>query len=232
MIEFNPFQVVKFHTTFDNIKNSGYTLAPNNRLLPFQIKRDTSLSPFVIKYVNVDTLAETTIITNATDTHIFTFDGYDIFVNYGQFDIATVPIGDYYIKVESGNDVYWSEIIRVKDFDYKVLENNDCRIIRFDFTSDCDIHGLFHRGQNYGGLEYIGSIYLEGEIIKPTYEKIYNYESNGDDEVLTSVTIKKVYHIETVLPEWLIDSYTVMTAHQNIRYTHMRGLFRRLLNLK
>ena len=219
-------QPVRFYESLahQNKNKSGNTnvfrlVSPTKRLPPFQIRRDSSANQISsILLVNVDTAASTDVLAdiNVADFKLYAFTTYDQIVNFGQMDLAsTLDVGTYYMIVTDGTKTWYSEEITFRNFEPDSLTAS-CMLTKFSYWSTCDIGSIFYRTTEAGDAQYKNIMYLETGIGTPSYE----YEEEGEEDAekvfyADFQKLEKVYNIEGVFPEFMVDALALMPLHLN-----------------
>lgn len=92
--------------------------------------------------------------------------------------------------------------------------------LKFEYWNTCDLGNIYYAGG------YRNVFYYETEIGKPDYVVQQDTEENGDGvDVITSQVRKKIYQVEIVAPEYVVDALVDMALHDNIVLTYTNGLY-------
>ena len=194
-------------------------LCPLNYILPFQIRRNIAVNTITsVVLVSTADGTETDITTGyiaGSQIVIFPFDTYDQIVHYGTQTLNTnIVAGEYYIRIEDGVNIWYTEDITYTDFAADL--SNGCSYTKIVYWDTCDIGGMFYRMKEINNFfpQYKNIIYLDLEIGKPEYE----YEEEGEEDELGQFfpdfkKVEKEYFIEGVFPEFMVDALTLIPLH-------------------
>lgn len=192
-------------------------LCPVSMLLPFQIKRPSSVYPIAsIKLMDDATDAEVMEILpnlDSDDLEIFVFDEYDYLVHYGQLEhTASIAAGDYYLKISDVANTWYSETIAFRGFDAETL--GGCALTKLTYYDVCDIGDIFYRTGEISGKTYKNFLYLDIDIGRPAYP----ISEEGDEDPFGNVQIEyakvaKQYNLQGVFPEYLLDALVTLPLH-------------------
>lgn len=183
----------------------------NSRLLPFQIRRESSLSPISTLLLHtegcepVDILAEAT----AAGLAVLQFAGYDLIVNPSALIFPTFQIrtGEYWLELSDGTDTWYSEVFTVTDDPSRLVE------LRF-----WDEEGFTYEG---GGVDFtypFKSYYLlDATLNKPEYpfeEEVTERDGYFFPEKQIS---KKRFRLDFLAPEYMCDVLRLLPMHDNVQ---------------
>lgn len=228
------YENVNHQNRFKNgfVGNIFELITPTNYLIPFQIKRPASSLPInSIKYVSVKTGLETEAIgaLGSSDTKLFPFNSYDIFVHFGQEPHTLgLPEGEYHLIVSDTVNTWYSETFFLKNFDPDNLNLVGCELTKITYYDTCDVGGIFYRTLEYhnglGGKQYKNVFYLDVEIGKPEYE----YTEEGEEDGLGNFSpdykkLTKNYFLQPILPEFMLDAIQLLPLHKNIEVETREG---------
>lgn len=191
-------------------QNTFALIAPDNRLMPFQIKRTKPAEPDTITEFKLydlngidiaDLIAFVSLIEEKhTATHEYlTYKG-NVLTN-----LIFAP-GCYYAKIIKGTDSYFSEIFSTKT-DISVY-------LKLEWNNSCDIDPVLYQ------TGYSNTVYLDTytEPIPPELNE--EGEADGAGEFIP--TLQRIVHkhkIEVFGPDYLLDALAFMQIHDNINIT-------------
>lgn len=196
-------------------------VSPRQKLLPFQFIRPTKSNVIVsVKLYNIDDTEFADITQNAIETGLVIIrheaDGYDIIKYHAMLFIqASIPEGLYYLCINDGADLFYSEVFQSK------YDLSKC--IKLDYWE----YGNFELNNaeiDYSNL-YRNSVYIQSELGKPEY----SFEEVGekrDGLFFAEKSIsKKVYKFTFLAPEYLLDALQVVRMHDYIQVTSMNTVY-------
>lgn len=131
-----------------------------------------------------------------------------------EFDFQ-IPCGKYYmIMCTDDYDVFYSELITVKDFipsqsPYTMLE----------WVNHCDISDVIY--QPIQTTEYINRMYIDSDLTKPVYPFKEEGEEDGNFKlnVLFQKLEKQVSLMVASCPEFIVDALTAIRLHDTVTIT-------------
>lgn len=86
------------------------------------------------------------------------------------------------------------------------------KYLKLKYRNSCDIDNLYYQDQNFYNI-----LFLDADIGKPEYSVVAEGSENGDKEFMpTFQKVKKLYKIEVLAPEYLVDALTLLPLHDNI----------------
>lgn len=193
-------------------------LMPVTHLLPFQIKRPAGL--FGIQSINLVSLDGQTTIDLFSELEPgelvkYAFASYDYLIHFGSLAHgANVPEGEYDLEISDGVNVWYSEVLTVRDFDPNELNPNGCAVTKITWYDTCDVADIFYRTSLFGGPQYKNILYLDVDVAKPEYN--YNEEGDENGEGVFEADYQKLekqHGLQTVLPEYMVDAVTLLPLH-------------------
>lgn len=221
MIPNNNFSVLRFSTSVEDLEytrfyNFGdvYTLiAPNTKLLPFQIVKPHNADLITaVRVVNYATKAATDITADAlaAGLHIRQFQelGYDIIVNPSSFIFPsrTLDANQYTLQIVVGATTWYSEVFTV------VADLSG--FLRLEYW---DLGQIIFNG---GHIDYAGNFknycYLQTEIGKPEYPFEEEVQQRDGRLFIEKQLSEKRYRFTFLAPEYLCDALRVVRLHDYI----------------
>lgn len=218
MIPNNNLNILPFYSSLDEQDHRKfyayghiYTLiAPNNKLLPFQINREhiaNAVSSVTI--IDVETGATTNILSELTSAGLnikeFISDGYDLIINPSALIFPSLVLADgkYYLQISDGINTWYSEIFTVvTDLSkYLKLEYWDSENIAYS-GGHVDYSSPF---KNY--------CYLQTEIGKPEYPFEEEAQQRDGYIFIEKQISEKKYKFEFIAPEYLCDALRIVRMH-------------------
>ena len=175
---------------------------PKDKLLPFQIIRETRVNNIVsviIKDKNGIDIANITDKINETGLEIVKFPslGYDVVVYTGRLPMAiNIPQGQYYIEITDGVQTWFSEIFTIVNdvSGYLKIEWSDLENMVFD------------AGQIvYKNPKFVNVLYLNTELGKPEYVFEEDGETRDGYFFPEKQISEKTYKCVALAPEYLCD---------------------------
>lgn len=184
-------------------------ISPNDRLLPFQIKRATPASADAItefKLYNLQGSPQLDLLSKTSLLEI-KHTGTDEYITYKGAPLAlTIAAGCYYARIIKGSDSYYSETFQVYD------DVNG--FIKLEWYNTCDIDPLLYQ-TGFKALMYVDTY---TEAIPPEVHE--EGENSSEGEFIP--TLQRIVHkhkIELFAPDYLLDALTSMQVHDTIYIT-------------
>lgn len=176
-----------------------------------------------VSYVQIEeafTILNSDIILQEGLIKYFNQGDYDYFVYCGQNLNQRIPPGCYYsiIQDEDGN-LYFSEVITVKDF---IAEKSP--YLLFEWWNSCDIKDTIYKEVCQDGCcSYKNKLYLsEAVVTKPDYP--FKEEGEEDGNQSFNATFQKldknILLIAPRVPEYIIDALNGVRLHDTIQFTN------------
>lgn len=188
-------------------------IAPNNKLLPFQISTPTHPSDIAIVYLwNIEKNTRVDITSECISAGIkrkrYAANGYDLIINDSAliFPNLIIENGLHYIEVRSSGTIYHSEVFSVKSglSEYLKLEYYDSGNIEY----------------NGGHIEYTHPFknycYLKTAIGKPEYPFEEVAQKRDGFVFIEKQISEKKYKFEFVAPEYMCDALRIVRMHDYI----------------
>lgn len=227
----NNFNILPFYSTLaeqNHLKpyayNAVYTLiAPNNKLLPFQIVRPhasvasgTALT--IGSLVRLGNTIGTNLLLefNVAGLHVVPFLdlGYDLIINPSvlPFSETVLEPGQYYVRLQDGTNTWYSEIF--------TIVSDLTPYLKLEFWDPYRIS--YSTGHIDYTTPYKNYCYLQTEIGKPEYpfEEIAQ-DVDGHIFVEKQISEKK-YIFQFLAPEYLCDVLRIVRMHSFINI-YFRG---------
>lgn len=230
MTQNNNFSVLPWYLSLDEQNHrksyafgNVYPLfTPKDRMLPFQITRDSSagtLATVTAEMYRKNGTLFANIGTQLKESGLslvkFPAMGYDIFVYPGNFQMPlSTPPGMYYVVLTDGVDVWYSDIFTVvMDVSaYLKIEWYDAENMVFD------------AGQIvYKNPAFRNVLYLSTELGKPEY--VFNEEGEDRDGYFfpEKQISEKTYKFNTLAPEYLCDVMRLIRMSDYVLITDKYG---------
>lgn len=191
-----------------------YTLiAPNSKLLPFQINREhiaNAISTALL--INFETGASINILSELTGAglHIkqFVSDGYDLIVNPSAliFPILQITDGKYYLQIGDGINTWYSEVFTVV--------TDLSKYLKIEYWDSGQI--AYTGGHIDYTNPYKNYCYLQTEIGKPEYPFEEEAQQRDGYIFIEKQISEKKYKFEFLAPEYLCDALRVVRMHDYI----------------
>ena len=234
-------QPLRFSTNINHRNNNkvgaGISLfniyTPTDYMPPFQLKRDAAaIGIQSVKYVNTETLVETEVLADLDTDQLIVlpFDTWDQIIHFGSAELANpLAPGRYYIQITDNITTWYSEDIKVADFDKDALSAASCILTKIEYWDTCDISDICYSTIAFGYEQYKQIMFLDLDVGAPAYD----YEAEGDEDgemnfVPEYIKLEKRYLLEGVFPEYFVDALSLLPLHINptatIRVTSHRGL--------
>ena len=190
---------------------------PVNRILPFQIKTESS-EPDIsgMSLVSIETGQATNVFGLLPNGQLRTYmvGESKYFVHYGNVNL-NIPTteGEFYLEVTNGQSTWYSEVMTMKSFSYDIM-GEGCILTRIEYWATCDIDEIFYRGPLLGHPQYKNVIYLDVEPGKPNYLYEEEGEEDGDKVFVADLkTLQKEYYLQTPMPQFVTDALTLLPMH-------------------
>lgn len=92
--------------------------------------------------------------------------------------------------------------------------------IKLEWWNTCDIGGIYYQGG------FVNTIYIPSDICKPSYNTLIEEEENGEGvPVMSYGRVQKIPEIQYYVPEYLADALSLLSVHNNVRFTYTNGLY-------
>lgn len=148
---------------------------------------------------------------------LFNIGANDMIMHRGAPLPKQLPCGKYYMIIEQSNgEVFYSEVITVKDF---VPQQSP--YILLEWRNECDMSDVVYKSIG-DELDYWNRLYIDGPISKAEYSIKEEGEEDGNQNL--NITFQKWEKSQTLLipkaPEFITDSLTVIRLHDSIKFTH------------
>jgi hypothetical protein len=215
----NNFSVLPFYTNAAQLQHKRsysygdkYALySYNSKILPFQIKRPTSIAPIVscvLKPEGGDAL-DITAEMLAAGLNIQAFSGYDLIVNPSAMIFPELQLveGRHTLEISDGVTTWHSDIFTVR--------NDTSKLVKLLFW---DSQNLEHaHGQISYAYPFKNYILLDTEIGKPEY-KFEEEVSRRDGYLFYEKQISyKLFKFAFLAPEYLCDVLRLVRMHDYIK---------------
>lgn len=189
-------------------------ITPNNRLLPFQLRRDSrsaSVTSVILRNITGRQMYDITDAIKETGLTIRSFDGYDLIIYPGNIPMAiSMREGYYYAEMSDGVETWYSEVFDV------VGQLDDFMKIEW-----WDEEPLYYSG---GHIEYIkgtykNKVYLCTQVGKPDYD----FEEEGEERdgyfFPEKQVSEKIYKFVFIAPEYLCDAMRIIRMSDHVEIT-------------
>jgi hypothetical protein len=195
-------------------------IAPNNSLLPFQIRRLLRQEPMV--FIGLTDL-DGNIIQDLTLEfppgsleYVPTSNGDEYFVYYGADLYSNIPPGMFYLTITDGVETWYSEVFESISFD---IYQSNC-FLRVVWSGVCDYEPYLF---NINGQQFNFVMFLDTEIGRPEYEnKIEAFEDSNYNITPTFKKMVKRYSFTDVVPEYMVDVFNTLPLAKFVRITDKR----------
>lgn len=159
----------------------------------------------------------TDIELSASDITLVNFGSTDQLVFCGTFKSALcLPVGDYYMIIQTDEANYYSEVITIKSF---VPEKSP--YYKLEWYNSCDIDDTIYN-QDSINCSYKNRIYLDESILtKPEYPFREEGEVDGNQKfnVTFQVWEKTIRFLIAKCPEFIVDALTGIRLHDTFTIT-------------
>lgn len=189
-------------------------LMPASRLLPFQLRRDFSPLPITgLKAVPTNGSPAIEILDRVASDEfkIYPFASYDQILHYGQQDLSeNLPEGEYYLELTDNVNTWYSEVVKVRDFDPDDLTVLSCVKSKITYWDTCDIADSYYRAPTQ--FKYV--MYLDIDVGQPEYEYTEEGDEDGDGNFSADIKrLEKQYLLQGVFPQYLVDALATLPLH-------------------
>lgn len=216
----NNFNVLPFYESLDEQDYQkefahGFSLpiiAPNDRLLPFQIRRFHSLDQITsIRLWRVDnnsfTDIETETILAGLTIKYFSSECYDLIINPASpFDSLELNSGSYYLEVKDDNNTWYSEV-------FHVVENID-QYLKLEYWDTDNI--AYKDGHIDYSDDFKNFLYIDTKIGKPEYPFEEEVQERDGYLFVEKQISEKRYKFNFLATEALCDALRVVRMHDYI----------------
>lgn len=191
-------------------------ITPVQKLLPFQMRRDTrtnEITQVILYDLTGNKIADITTAMKETGLIINRYedDGYDLIIYPGNLLMAIkMPEGMYYVTMSDGVQTWYSEVFNA------VNKLDDFLKIEW-----WDEEPLYYSG---GHIEYGNGfknrVYLNTQLCRPDY----NFEEDGEDRdgffFAEKQLSEKVYKFNFLAPEYLCDAMRIIRMSDYVEITN------------
>ena len=189
-------------------------ITPNNRLLPFQLRRDSrsaSVTSVILRNIAGRQMYDITDAIKETGLTIRSFDGYDLIIYPGNIPMAiSMRDGYYYAEMSDGVETWYSEVFDV------VGQLDDFMKIEW-----WDEEPLYYSGGHieYSKGTYKNKVYLCTQVGKPDYD----FEEEGEERdgyfFPEKQVSEKIYKFVFIAPEYLCDAMRIIRMSDHVEIT-------------
>lgn len=189
-------------------------ITPNNRLLPFQFRRDSrsaSVTSVILRNIAGRQMYDITDAIKETGLTIRSFDGYDLIIYSGNIPMAiSMREGYYYAEMSDGVETWYSEVFDV------VGQLDDFMKIEW-----WDEEPLYYSGGHieYSKGTYKNKVYLCTQVGKPDYD----FEEEGEERdgyfFPEKQISEKIYKFVFIAPEYLCDAMRIIRMSDHVEIT-------------
>lgn len=189
-------------------------ITPNNRLLPFQLRRDSrsaSVTSVILRNIAGRQMYDITDAIKETGLTIRSFDGYDLIIYPGNIPMAiSMREGYYYAEMSDGVETWYSEVFDV------VGQLDDFMKIEW-----WDEEPLYYSGGHieYSKGTYKNKVYLCTQVGKPDYD----FEEEGEERdgyfFPEKQVSEKIYKFVFIAPEYLCDAMRIIRMSDHVEIT-------------
>jgi hypothetical protein len=146
--------------------------------------------------------------------NLFSIGSQDVIQYCGGAFNFQIPCNKYYLILEEGSNVYYSEVITVKDF-----IPSQSPYILLEWKNNCDLSDIIYSNES---CDYWNRLYIDGVITKPEYPIKEEGETDGNERL--NITFQKWEKKQSLIiekaPEFLVDSLTAIQLHDTIKFTN------------
>ena len=189
-------------------------ITQNNRLLPFQLRRDSrsaSVTSVILRNIAGRQMYDITDAIKETGLTIRSFDGYDLIIYPGNIPMAiSMRNGYYYAEMSDGVETWYSEVFDV------VGQLDDFMKIEW-----WDEEPLYYSGGHieYSKGTYKNKVYLCTQVGKPDYD----FEEEGEERdgyfFPEKQVSEKIYKFVFIAPEYLCDAMRIIRMSDHVEIT-------------
>lgn len=189
-------------------------ITPNNRLLPFQLRRDSRsayVTSVILRNIAGRQMYDITDAIKETGLTIRSFDGYDLIIYPGKIPMAiSMRDGYYYAEMSDGVETWYSEVFDV------VGQLDDFMKIEW-----WDEEPLYYSGGHieYSKGTYKNKVYLCTQVGKPDYD----FEEEGEERdgyfFPEKQVSEKIYKFVFIAPEYLCDAMRIIRMSEHVEIT-------------
>lgn len=189
-------------------------ITPNNRLLPFQLRRNSrsaSVTSVILRNIAGRQMYDITEAIKETGLTIRSFDGYDLIIYPGNIPMAiSMRNGYYYAEMSDGVETWYSEVFDV------VGQLDDFMKIEW-----WDEEPLYYSGGHieYSKGTYKNKVYLCTQVGKPDYD----FEEEGEERdgyfFPEKQVSEKIYKFVFIAPEYLCDAMRIIRMSDHVEIT-------------
>jgi hypothetical protein len=133
--------------------------------------------------------------------------GVEYLTYHGEVLGINIPAGIYYVQLQKGNSIYYSETFKV--------DNDVNSMLKLVWYNNGDIAPVMYQNA-FQNLLYIEDAYTEA--IVPEVQQDVEKDNQGNSIVMFQRVVQK-YKFETLLPDYLLDALTLMQIHSDIYLT-------------
>jgi len=180
---------------------------PDKQVLPFQFIRDSQGSESISSVSLVDKITGTStditseMVSTGLTVELYTSLGFDIIKYVGREDMAiTTPQGQYYLVIDDGFDMYYSEVF--------IIVNDVSQYLKLEY------HDTENLAYNTGAISFTNNfrfnIYLPTQLSAPEYpfeEEVIERDGYSFPEKQVS---EKKYKFNFLAAEYLLDAMRII----------------------
>jgi len=152
----------------------------------------------------------------------FDIDDFTLWIQYdGAADFAiNLPAGQYYIKVDLGGCVFYSEIVTICDIPLAVnVVTYAIDRLTLTYGNTCDLDNIYYTEWFLNRIIFQDKI----DLTKPEYE-VEKVATPLDGYLqIEKVTTKKKYKFTFYAPEFMADAMNLLSSHNRIYVTDKFG---------
>lgn len=187
-------------------------VCPTDKLLPFALRRETSVDPIsVCNLINLKTGASTDILAAALGNGlaVVVYDQFDLIVNYSNASGLSMPEGQFYLELSDGTNTWFSDVFNV----VADLTN----FIKIEYWDNQD----FQTPDSVipYGTEFKNWFYVKSEIGKPEYPFSEELEERDGRKYFEKQISEKRFRFEFLAPEFLCDAVRIVRMADNCLIT-------------
>jgi hypothetical protein len=220
----NNFNVLAFYESLDkqdrfkaeNYGDAFSLVAPNSKVLPFQIIRSKSTDVLTVaKIHNVETAVELDVLTDMVQAGLrvqaFADKDYDIISNPSAINFQTLQLqqNSYYLELSDGANTWYSEVFSVVD--------DLTKYVKVEYSNQEQDIISFKEGHIDYSFPFKHYFYTKSTIGKPSYPFEQEAQNRDGYVFLQKQISEKKYYFVFLAPEFLCDAVRIINMHDFIK---------------
>lgn len=222
MIPNNNLNILPFYDSIEEQNHRKYyaygevytLIAPNNRILPFQINRETSASTISFaSVVNLKTNVVTDILQELNNSGLniksFASEGYDLIINSGAFLFSSLQLdaGQYFLQISDTTNTWYSDVFTVV--------SDLSPFLKIEYWDSDNI--AYSGGHVDYSSPFKNYCYVQSEIGKPEYPFQETAQERDGHLFIEKQISEKKYKFTFIAPEFLCDALRITRMHDYIK---------------